>query len=306
MSTKNLSRTIIEGGRYNGNTWDRRESHAEARFDEKMYLKEVSQDLENWYDYDIEPLRVVGQGFSDKLSPIFRWLRAQTGRLWDDVYSEINEKFDTRTTAGRHIVHDHLIKSVEVVPNYDFGAYKYAPADPTTSFHKNEFYVDENGFLQEKRKIPRKTYKRPVYDTKQLANWLSGRIVGKVGKKLFWYIPADKNKKNNGYSRTWKISWGARRYYYNDGPVFIYLAERDVYQTNHLGQRIIGEDGRGIIIGKENYWVDAYPPSFRQGNKLSTKEVVYFNNLPEYYQKKILDCSPTNPTPVKPDYRRYW
>ena len=43
---------------------------------------------------------------------MMRWLESQCGRPWSKVYAEVCERFDTRTTAGRHIVHDHLLGSV--------------------------------------------------------------------------------------------------------------------------------------------------------------------------------------------------
>lgn len=307
MSTKDLSHSVIEGGRTGSNKWDRRNSHAETRAAEKLYLKEVTSDPEHWYDYDIAPTEHVYKEFDDKLGPVYRWLHSQVGRSWNDVRSEIAEKFDTRTTAGRHIVHDHLLRDVAVTPEIH-RRYYYGPDDPTTSYYKNSFYVDDDGILQRKHYIPRPNragYKSPPpYNTNQIANWLSGRIVGKVGNKLFWFIPADKNKKRGGTSKTWRTVWSTRRYY-ADGPIFKYLAERELYKTDQFGKRVLDEERKLIVIGTEQYWKDAYPGSFRQGNKLSNKEVAYFNNLPEYYQKKVLEMSPTNPKPVRPDYRQY-
>lgn len=318
MSTKSLDRTIIEGGRYNGNKWDRRSSHAETRAEEKNYLSDITHDPEYWYDWDIEPTRHVYKGFNDKLAPVYRWLHAQVGRSWDDVHSEIAEKFDTRTTAGRHIVNDHLLSSVSVTPEVH-RRYYYNPEDPTTSYQKNDFYVDDSGILQAKRYIPRYargpvgSSKVPQYNTNAIANWLSGRIIGKVGNKLFWFVPADKNKKRGGVSRTWRTIWGWQEsrwgggLYTTGGLAFVFLHDAPVYKLDERNKKVTDEEGRHIIVGYEPTWTRSYPDYFRQGNKLSNKEVEHFNKFPEYYQNKILELSPTNPVPVRPSYNtRYY
>src|SRR5580698_1849205 len=120
MSTKNIAHTVIEGGRHKSNKWDRRHSHADVRAKLKNYLADVMKDIEVAYEEDVEPIEPVYQGFTDKLRPMYRWLRKQAGRPWDEVRSEVFEKFDTRTTAGRHITFDHLLKSVEITPDLKY------------------------------------------------------------------------------------------------------------------------------------------------------------------------------------------
>jgi hypothetical protein len=199
MSKKNLSRTVIEDGRYTGNKRERRNSHAENRAELRNYMQEVRLDPDNYDEYDIEPTQHVYKGFKDKLRPMYRWLNSQVGRSWDEVYSDVRKSFDTRTTAGRHIVFDHLLSSVEITENPRF-RWSYRPEDPTTSYSDNDFYVDAEGILQKKRYLGRRSYRNkvPSWDTKQLANWLNGRIVGKVGKvgnKFFCFSPVGKAKK---------------------------------------------------------------------------------------------------------------
>lgn len=306
MSTKNLSRTIIEGGRHKSNKWDRHHSHAEERAHLKNYLGEVMEDLENYYEYDIEPIRHVGKGFDDKLAPIYRWLRAQVGQPWDDVRSKLFETFDTRTTAGRHIVFDHLLQSVQV-DEEEHRRYYYGPDDHTASYSDNDYYVDETGILQKKRYINRRFNrdKVPPFDVKRISNWLSGRIVGKVGNKYFWFIPADKSKKRGGWSHTWKIQWGYRdpyAYQAETGPVFLYLDWEVIYKTDSLGQRIM-LDGKPIELDRIPKWTKNYgAPNLRQGRKLDAKDLEFWGSLPEYYQRKILECSPNYPKEPRYDY----
>jgi hypothetical protein len=112
MSTKNLARTVIEGGRSHSyqaarqhsnsceRTWERVTSHkllTATEFDDVVYRRR----------------RKVWREFSDKLGPAERWLQSQAGRPWKKVRAELFARFDTRTTAGRHILFDHILPAVQ-------------------------------------------------------------------------------------------------------------------------------------------------------------------------------------------------
>jgi hypothetical protein len=112
MSTKNLSRTVIEGGRYRPNSWARRSSNGLQRAAERAVLGPLTRALE-LDDVTMPKRKKVRRDFADKLGPPKRWLASQVGRPWDRVRAELLAKFDTRTTAGRHIVFDHMLPSVE-------------------------------------------------------------------------------------------------------------------------------------------------------------------------------------------------
>lgn len=301
MSRKRLSRTVIEGGRYGYNKWERRHSHRTERANERAYMADVMKDLDASDDISIEPKEHVYKGFSDKLSPMYRWLRAQTGRPWNDVRSEIAEKFDTRTTAGRHIVHDHLLSSVEEVPDLTYGRGRYRPEDWTTSYREYEFYVDDEGVLREKTVIKRKTDRAPYFDTRSIANWLNGRIVGKVGNKFFWFVPADKSKKRGGYSREWMTEWASR----NHWLIFRYHNYTPVYKTDSNGTFVLDDHGNKVVKEYKETWPYAKPASFRQYRKLNDKEMAFWNTIPEWYQTVVLQQSPTYPDPPKRDRWSY-
>lgn len=111
MATKDLSRTVIEGGRYHGNCWYRRLTHGEHRTREHL----VSARLLKGEDYDgvVYPRReAVGRGHRDKLNAAERWLEKHVGRNWNETRSELFARFDIRTTAGRHVLFDHLLADV--------------------------------------------------------------------------------------------------------------------------------------------------------------------------------------------------
>ena len=140
MATKNLARTVIEGGRYHGNTTDRRASNGVQR----RRVRRVAAALVSGTDADfaIFPVRkVVWRDFHDKLGPAKRWLASQVGRPWDKARSDLFARFDIRTTPGRHIVFDHLLPEVE------------APIDLGGLFRRRpDYVVDRRGILRKAKR----------------------------------------------------------------------------------------------------------------------------------------------------------
>lgn len=291
MSVKKLQRTVIEGGRASRSKWDRRNSHSLERTSEREFCHRAVIDPESVDNIFINEKKPVYKEFSDKLSPMYRWLHSQVGNFWNDIYSEISKKFDVRTTAGRHILFDHLLNSVEITPNHR--RYYYNPDDPTASHYRHDFYVDDEGILKEKRYIPRNQNKIPKFNTESIANWLHGCVIGKVGNKFFWFVPVDKSKKYGGYNFKWKTEWKSN-YYYN--LTFLHLRHAPIYVKN--------KEGVTEIIGYEPVWKASYP-NFRQDRKLNDKEMIFWNSMPEWYQNKILERSPVYPENLKSNYKDY-
>lgn len=176
MSTKNLARTIIEGGRTRWSCWFRRHTIREHRAAERAVLRRVHTTGE--LDEVIFVRRQSAYtSFHDKLGPARRWLDSQVGRPWNLVRSDLLQRFDTRTTPGRHIVFDHMLPWVE---------------DDGLRFVWREFHVDAHGFL---RRLTRKRYRHIRHPEalprpeKTLEGWLAGRRVGERGALLFWFTP---------------------------------------------------------------------------------------------------------------------
>jgi hypothetical protein len=178
MSTKNLARTVIEGGRAHHNRRDRRNSNGPVRANER----DVSRHLLLSADLDdvVYPRRVtVERWFHDKLAPAERWLGSQVGRPWNKVRSELFARFDTRTTAGRHILFDHLLSSVSN------GRLPESRAD--------DFSVDRHGIL---RRIVRKRVRQPwkwhlPEPRSVLADWIAGRRIGERGERAYWFVATE-------------------------------------------------------------------------------------------------------------------
>ena len=79
----------------------RRALRIKSRYDRlpdrtKVGMKRAAQEQRGWT-----------KGLNENLAPLRRYLWKQRGRAWDDVYSEICSRLDTRSTVKQH-VRDHL------------------------------------------------------------------------------------------------------------------------------------------------------------------------------------------------------
>ncbi|HEX2670156.1 MAG TPA: hypothetical protein VHM25_04750 [Polyangiaceae bacterium] len=176
MSKKHLARTVIEGGRDGWSKFHRRYSHAAARAAQHRQEHELlaGRDAD---EAVFEPLWPVHRSFSDKLGPARRFLRSQVGRPWDKVQAELFERFDTRTTAGRHILYCHLLREVELdrITRYD------------------TFYVSAHGILRwQQRKRWSYVYgqREPLPEPRHVVDaWLASRRVTWRDSNAYWLLP---------------------------------------------------------------------------------------------------------------------
>lgn len=136
MATKNLARTVIEGGRTSFSKWGRRAENGAQRRRSRRTSGALVAGVDA--DFTIYPVRKrVWREFNDKLGPAKRWLATQVGRPWNQTRSELFARFDIRTTPGRHIVFEHLLPEVE----------------GRRSWSRRDYVVDRFGIL---RKVKRK------------------------------------------------------------------------------------------------------------------------------------------------------
>jgi hypothetical protein len=150
VSTKDISRSALEGGRANYNKYERNESHRHERSRTKAWLDGVRFDHEAADASAPVPRNPVGKGFTDKLSPCYRWLASRCGQPWAKIYSELSTKFDTRNLASWHIVNQHMLSDV-------LGA--GTARDTTVGLYaSHRFFIDVDGILRDRGK----RWRRPV------------------------------------------------------------------------------------------------------------------------------------------------
>lgn len=181
MATKDLGRTAIEGGRTGW--YKNRVDHHERAFrnETRVSLHRVTANDADEASLPILQPKSKRGNQTDKLRPVWRMLDAYVGRPWAKVFAEICEKFDGRTLAGRHVLHDHIMQSIDphayVVRSWYF---------------RNAYYVDPHGIFRKRErerypKTPR--IERTLVD--EVCRWLGARGVTTIGKKLFWAVPSE-------------------------------------------------------------------------------------------------------------------
>lgn len=214
MSTKNLARTAIEGGRIGIYKSVRDDTNRRWRHKASQYLKDVARDPELYDDEGInlcdeEPLNdwEWDDKFDDKLSPVKRWVEKQIGRHIDDVYADIREKFDVRTTPGRHIVEGHLNSYLK----YDWG-YRYGRTSGGVASYGEDGILYESDYWW-RRNRHRSEYSAIERDVSRYNRWKGNHNlhVGKVGNKYFWFVRARSKKWH------WTFDIKTKAYYFARG-----------------------------------------------------------------------------------------
>ena len=173
MARKDLSRTVIEGGRYWGNSYQRRASHGAERARTRAWMDAVRADTETAEERVPRPRPRVRKNFRDKLGPARRWLERQVGRPWNAVFSELCATFDTRTVAGRHVVYGHLLPWVHRAARTD------------AFWEERDFVVDAYGILRRG-----KWYGRSFHRLRQKTRaWTLGRRAALTHRGWWWGRP---------------------------------------------------------------------------------------------------------------------
>jgi hypothetical protein len=176
-----LSRTAIEGGRTGYSKYGRRFRTDEERAYVRGELRKLLADVDLGDDLALEPRDVWYRDFADKLGPPRRWLHKQVGRLWADVYSDLKRSFDPRTTAGRHLVYDHMLRWID--------------RGEASWYGFRELYVDNDGVLRAEPRKPRVRSDWSIVwnDRKRAEIWAAGRKIGERGSCRFWFVRADRD-----------------------------------------------------------------------------------------------------------------
>lgn len=213
MSKKNLSRTIIEGGRTKRSKYYRENCIGSERTAVRTIISGSHGDSDFFDDVVIPKRDKSSKDFYDRLSSVERYLDSRVGKSWNKTFSYLKENFDIRTTAGRHLIYDHVLNDIA------FSKEKHSLYDKIA-----RYYVDKSGIL---RKNPKSKYnpEERAKKEKEIREWLSGRMIGKVGNVLYWY------------NATTKIGSLVFNFYYGR-----YESEAWLFPRFIQGERLKGKD----------------------------------------------------------------
>ena len=274
MTTKNLSRTVIEGGRsgYYKAEVARRASEERQRL--RMFLRSAQLDPSAVDDAPAPVRRPAMVDFADKLGPMYKFLDSRVGRPWDAVRSEIFQKFDPRSTPGRHVIFDHLLDSVCEDPgaSEDVPERRYA-----------RYFVDARGVLCEKKYDPwRGTFRAPPCDLRPAAALLGAGAIGQRGSRLFWFRPSRGERVvatvEPGFVLVFAFAAADGRPIRDPLPLD---------SAADVRRRAYGmEVPRTVLRLARNV-------RFRQDRALDEKEEARFSALPTYAREKVLALAPT-------------
>lgn len=219
MSTKNISRTPLEGGRYSYNKYERRKSSKYERIRANNIITGSHNDVDSIDDVVIPTRKKIQKEFQDKISPIERWMDDRVGKPWNKTYSLLKERFDPRTTAGRHIVYDHILKNVWLSSDHSYELVKYY-----------RYYVDADGILRKNTSL-REEYKKIAKHSSEekikIEEWLAYRMIGKIGNVLYWYNPTVK-------SHMRKFDWWTGKYNRTQTDGFMFVFEPRFIRNDRL------------------------------------------------------------------------
>lgn len=144
MATRNLARSAVEGGRRGRDMekWDTRAERQATR----LHLHRV--DAAAAEELGPAPLRKEswwGENLTDKLKPAERYLQANAGRPWNDVWSELCRRYDRRNLKGWHLrrhIERHMVYGCE-------GHHAWPWASYTDGAR-----VDDDGILRYRQRRP--------------------------------------------------------------------------------------------------------------------------------------------------------
>jgi hypothetical protein len=215
MSKKNISKTAIEGGRTFRSKDLRRESSQTERSNVNAMIAGQHGYAESFDDLNFPKRKKVYKDFFDRLSPVERWLDSRVGKSWNKTYSMLRDKFDSRTTAGRHIINDHILRDIWPFPNYSDSLARY-----------RRYYVDDQGILRKApslRKEREEAYNKLKEERIRIEKWLEHRMIGKIGNVLYWYNPTVRsyNDKFDWYEGRYNTAYGTSHFIYPSDMRFI-------------------------------------------------------------------------------------
>lgn len=281
MSTKNLARTVIEGGRCGHYKQDVSTERRSERTHVRSFLRGVLSDPEEAESMTDPRRREVRPCFQDKTRPLAKFLDSRVGKSWAETYSMIRQRFDVRTTPGRHVVEDHLLSGIA------FNGEHLLKTKHGFRFHTH--FVDRNGILQFGPSHSSKKASRRVpfidYNPKELLVWLKGRTIGQCGDRfLWWSLP--------GHTKPLaRFESEELRFYETDDHGEILMFSGTPYFLKRSG---IPDWREGRLVEGRPIPVRINPSQFRSTGLLRPSEEAFFLTLPRGIQIRILATAPRN------------
>jgi len=249
MATKNLARTIMEGGRRGYNKYERRYSNGVLRSKERDYIRNCIKDPEHSIDKAEPKRKKVVKEFYDRLMPLHRKVDRHLGKTWGELRGQINKKYDSRKLKDWHML-DHLYQMMF------FGS----KADSKLAYFAN-YIVNENDIIEE-REYP--TWKEYVLEKKKKHEYLDEHW-----DEIISFLEKDRIAFDEKGVLHWYICDSKHRYYFEFAPTSFH--------------KIAVTFGK-VLDGLNS----ATRLCFRKGPKLTRQEVNYFRSLPEFVQENIL------------------
>lgn len=183
MATRDLARTIIEGGQCKQHAKaPRRDAKRSERMNIRAYLRNCARDR-GWDEGHVCPEReTVGACSADRTAALRRWMEQYVGRSWDEAYAAVVRTHDRRTTKGRHLIEGHFRAR-------DFARQESTPKE--TYETPSWFAVDADGTVIS---CPRQSPKRKSEPkiTPDIVAWLAGRKIARRGATYFWLVPVER------------------------------------------------------------------------------------------------------------------
>lgn len=168
MATKNLARTLIEGGQSRSAKSDRRRFNRRERHRARLWCRDVDR-----FEAEAAPWREPAPFEpNDRGAPLYRWLLARVGQPWSAVYSALHALTDSRTLEGWHLIYAHAKQSVNFVERVS----------------SSGFYVMDGLLCY--RRYQRRSYRRPpTVGDAALRAFCASRWVIDYGAVQFWTAP---------------------------------------------------------------------------------------------------------------------
>jgi hypothetical protein len=193
MSTKRLSRTIIEGGKRGFDKHERKLQIQKNRRAGRDFCQTYSD------ENDTELLHRKGKHyyreFNDCLSPLRKFIEAHVGQPWNDVWSKLCSMADRGNIRGWHFL-DHA------------KAMLFNATGAKESYWG--LYIDDEGILRDKpiKRHNRSNFKKEREMEHLYYRWWGDRRVRMIGTIYFWFDPVKKTTRYiDGEYRTYVAAW---------------------------------------------------------------------------------------------------